>query len=328
MIQNKKNYKWLLFFYSVPSSPGSNRVKVWRRLIKAGAIHLKGAVYIFPNTVDNFELCQWLVSEVASLRGEAGFVRIERIESMNDNEIITMFNQHRENDYRSIEKDINEIERKIASIRKAGAVQNTKKVLEQLNKHSKRFEEIKKIDFFSSSTGLEIEKKINSLKSEIMDSIQPDVKNKDIIVMQKHIKDYQGKIWITRKRPFVDRMASAWLIRKFIDKKAVFRFIEEQDLENRDEDNIAYDIRGGDFTHIRDLCTFEVLMQSFNIKDRAVVKISEIVHELDIRDDKYKTPEARGIEEILLGIRKTSNNDIDALEKGMAVFEMLYASKI
>lgn len=328
MIQKKKDYEWLLFFYSVPSKPVSNRVKIWRRLIKAGAVQLKGAVYVFPYTPENFELCQWLVSEVASVSGDGGFVRAEKIEAMSNEEITAIFDQHRENDYRGIEKDIDDIERRAASIRKAGAMQNAKKLLEQLNKYSKRFEEIKKVDFFSSPMGIDIEGKIQRLKSELKDSAQTDAKDKDIIVTRRNIKDYQGRIWVTRKRPFVDRMASAWLIRKFIDKKAVFGFIEEKDMESMAEDKIAYDIRGGEFTHIGDLCTFEVLARSFNIKDRQIVKISELVHELDIKDDKYNTPEARGVEEILLGIRKTFKGDADILEKGMSVFEMLYASKI
>ena len=122
-------------------------------------------------------------------------------------------------------------------------------------------------------------------------------------------------------------MASAWLIKKFIDREAVFQFIDERERENVDKDSVTVDMRGGEITHIGDLCTFEVIVKSFSIKDKVIKKIAELVHELDMRDDKYSPSEAKGIEEILLGIRKTIPNDMDALEKGISVFEMLYASK-
>ena len=116
--------------------------------------------------------------------------------------------------------------------------------------------------------------------------------------------------------------------KKFIDKNAVFRFIDEKDIDSLGKGAIAFDIRGGEFTHIGEMCTFEVLVKSFNLKDKTLRKIAEIVHELDIKDGKYSNDEAKGIECLLSGIRKTAKTDAEALEKGMEVFEMLYASKL
>ena len=149
-----------------------------------------------------------------------------------------------------------------------------------------------------------------------------------VSISPARIEDYQDKTWVTRKKPFVDRFASAWLIKKFIDKNASFAFIDEKGLDSVGEDDISFDIRGGRFTHAGDLCTFEVLMKSFNLKDKTLRKILEIVHELDLKDDKFRTPEAKGIEDILSGIRKTAKDDYECLEKGMAIFEMLYVSRI
>ena len=146
-------------------------------------------------------------------------------------------------------------------------------------------------------------------------------------VVARRAQDYQGKIWATRKNPFVDRMASAWLIKRFIDPKASFLFIDERDVASLDNRSVAFDVRGAAFTHVGDLCTFEVLVKSFGIKDKAVKKIAEIAHDLDVKDDKYNKPEAAGVEEILAGIRKTAKNDADGLERGMVAFEMLYQSK-
>jgi hypothetical protein len=122
-------------------------------------------------------------------------------------------------------------------------------------------------------------------------------------------------------------MASAWLIKQFIDTNARFEFIDEHDLGKLDKKLVSFDVQGAEFTHAGDLCTLEVLVRAFNVKDKAVKKIAEVVHELDIKDDKYAYAETAGLEEILQGIRKTAMSDTEALEKGMAVFEMLYASK-
>jgi len=121
-------------------------------------------------------------------------------------------------------------------------------------------------------------------------------------------------------------MASAWLVRRFVDPDAKFRFIDEKDFGILSSGEISFDMQGGEFTHHGDLCTFEVLMRSFGIKDKAAKKIAEIVHDLDLKDDKYGNAAGSGIEEVLSGIRKTSKDDFDMLEKGMAVFEMFYAS--
>ncbi|HEX9137891.1 MAG TPA: chromate resistance protein ChrB domain-containing protein [Nitrospirota bacterium] len=146
-------------------------------------------------------------------------------------------------------------------------------------------------------------------------------------IMPRRTQDYQGKIWATRKNPFVDRMASAWLIKRFIDPKASFSFIDERDAASLDNPMVGFDVRGAAFTHVGELCTFEVLIKSFGIKDKVVKKIAEIVHDLDVKDDKYGKPEAAGVEDILAGIRKTAKNDADGLERGMDAFEMLYQSK-
>jgi hypothetical protein len=122
-------------------------------------------------------------------------------------------------------------------------------------------------------------------------------------------------------------MASAWLIQRFIDPNATFKFIEERELNTSGPDTTAFDLRNGEFTHLGDLCTFEVLVKAFGIRDKAVKQIAEIVHDLDVKDEKYNNAGTAGVEEILSGIRKACKDDGDALERGMAVFEMLYQSK-
>lgn len=329
MLQSKqaKKIDWLLFFYSVPSRPVNNRMKIWRRLAQAGALPFKGAAYILPYSEEHYEFYQWLVSETVGMGGEAAFVHVGKIETMNNEDIIALFNAQRERDYQGIGNTIRELERMIQSIKKGSSVHNNKKLLEQLDKLLKQFEAVRRIDFFSSKTGAVIKKHVEMLQAEVkgIDRVYTSIRASAIV--PKRVSDYQGKMWVTRKRPFVDRMASAWLIRKFIDPAASFEFINEKDIEHLNKDMIAFDIMGGEFTHTGDMCTFEVLARSFNIKDRQVKKIARIVHEIDVKDGKYKNPEARGIEEILTGIRRSVKDDKEALERGMGIFEMLYESK-
>jgi hypothetical protein len=319
---------WLLFFYTIPSRPVSGRMKVWRKLIKSGAVPLKGAVYILPFNDEHYEFFQWLVSEIAGMNGEAAFVKINRVDTMQDQEIIALFNRQRASDYKAAEKACEDIERGVGSIRKGGRQQAANALTGQFARLRKDFEEIQRIDFFSSNEGRVLSARVRQLEIEIRKHAGAETKQKKPpAVTLRSPDDYRGKIWITRKRPFVDRMASAWLIRKFIAKDATFDFRDDREMEDAGRNSVTFDVRGGEFTHSGDLCTFEVLVKSFGLRDKTVKKIAEIVHDLDLKDGKYKSPEAKGLEDILTGIRKTAKDDKDILDRGMAVFEMLYASR-
>lgn len=322
-----KTDKWLVFFYSVPSRPVSKRMKIWRRLIKAGALHFSGSVYILPFNDDNLEFFQWLTAEINVMGGEGSFIRVRNIETIKNSEIKALFNKQRDKEYKLVEKELDEIERRIQSIKKGTKNQDKKRLFVQFNKVNKEFEEINKIDFFDAESGKVIKEKILTIKAEINATMGFEIKKeKSVEIAHRNANEFKGRIWVTRKKPFVDRMASAWLIRNFIDKDALFDFKDENDLEGLDDRFITFDIQGGVFTHIGNMCTFEILLKTFNLQNKALKKIAEVVHELDIKDGKYIVPEAKGIEDILMGIRKTAKNDIEGLEKGISLFDMLYAS--
>ncbi len=325
MLKNKAR-EWLLIFYSVPSHPVSNRMMIWRKLAKAGAVQLKGAVYILPATEEHEELLQWIIGEVKSMGGDGAFVRTAEIRTMTDADIRRLFTTQADQEYHRLEKTLDVLERKIQSIRKGTKSEEGKRLAAEAAKLSKEFEEVGKRDYFSSPTGQIMRKRIQAQEAALRETGKK-APAEAAIVKGRRRQDYQGKNWATRKNPFVDRMASAWLIKRFIDPKASFVFIDERDVTSVDNTTLAFDMRSAEFTHVGDLCTFEVLVKSFGIKDKAVKKIAEIVHDLDVKDDKYGKPEASGIEEILTGIRKTAKSDTDGLERGMAAFEMLYQSK-
>jgi hypothetical protein len=282
--------------------------------------------YVLPYNEEHYELFQWLVSEVASMKGDAAFVRAEKIETMTDAELIALFDRQNEENYRAIEKRLEDIQRKISAVKNASGTLKDEKLPVLLSKCLKEFEESRKTDFFASTAGSALTKKINALRADISKLYGMATSEKEE-VMPKKVENYKGRIWATRKRPFIDRMASAWLIRRLIDEKASFRFMDEGETDGLEKGVVAFDVRGGEFTHVGDLCTFEVMMKSFGLKGKALKAMAEIIHELDVKDGRYDAPEAKGVEDILSGIRKTAKGDMEALEKGMGVFDMLYASK-
>lgn len=317
---------WFIFFYSVPSHPVSSRMKVWRKLVKAGAAQLKGGVYILPATEEHKEFLQWLIGEVKSMGGDGAFVRSKGIETMDDADIRNIFIGQSEKEYRGPDKTLAGLEQKVQSFRKGTKIQDRALLVDRLTKMLKEYDDIRKRDFFSSERGTSVRKRMQALESALKDLDKTGTVGIAAIAHKK-VDHYQNRHWITREHPFVDRMASAWLIKRFIDPQATFEFIEERQVSAAAPRAVTFDIRGGEFTHHGDLCTFEVLVKAFGIKDKTVRKIAEIVHDLDVKDDKYNNAGTTGVEEILSGIRKTGKDDTDMLERGMAVFEMLYQAK-
>ena len=318
---------WLVFFHSVPTKPVANRMKIWRKLVKAGALPFKGAVYVLPYSDEHLEFLQCLVPEVESMNGEAAFVRAANIGSMTDTELIALFDRHRDEGYRTIKKELDELEQKTGAIKKSSGGVEYLNLSEQLGRLSRSFEEVWKTDFFSSTAGNEIRKRIKTLESDVAGITSAGKNTKEAAVIPRRIEDYTGKVWVTRKKPYIDRMASAWLIRRFVDSAATFRFIDESEAPVPAGGSVYFDMQGSEFTHVGDLCTFEVMLKSFGLKGKGLKAVAEIVHELDVRDDRYRRPESIGVEDILSGIRKTVKDDAEALETGMGVFEMLYSSK-
>ncbi len=323
----QKQINWLLFFYTVPAKPAGNRTKVWRKLSKIGAVKLKSAVYLLPETEEHTEILTWLIAEISSLGGEGSFAKSQAIEPFSNKELIDLFNRQCERHYYQLGEKFELLEREIT-----GYPRNTgsKALTSKINKLEREFSILKKTDFFSSKKGIEIEKRLRQVKNEIDRLTTADKKQIPAADRRRSIplllkEKYQQKIWVTRKNPFVDRMACAWLIRSFIDRQAKFAFIEDNH-HLQGEEHVSFDITRGDFTHVNDLCTFEVMQIAFDLHDPGLIRLAKVVHAIDLREEKNASPEIEGVEMILAGIRKTAPDSNSALEKGMDVFTALYAS--
>lgn len=329
----KKNYelKWLLFFYSIPATPVNNRVKIWRKLQKTGAAQLKGGVYILPDKEEHHELLQWMLAELPGLNGEGVLVKTDSIEPLQQQEIVDLFNNQRQPEYNEIVTKIENLSGRIRNLRKGGRDKKNTSLFKQFEKIRADFHTVQQRDFFQSAFGNEVAEKIGNLRNRLEELSTVKTRPKGSILPSlpdgRKITSFSGLTWVTRKRPFVDRMASAWLIRRFIDNQATFAFRDENELSGHTSDQeVSYDVRNGDFTHIDDLCTFEVLTKSFELSDKGLDALSRIVHDIDMKDGKFAAPEAHVIEMIIKGIRDQALPDSHTLEQGMAIFEALYLS--
>jgi hypothetical protein len=199
----------------------------------------------------------------------------------------------------------------------------------QYEKIAAEFQAVQQRDFFQSDAGKNVAAQLGLLRKQLEEfsAVKKDHSGSNATPLPngRNITSFSGLTWLTRKRPFIDRMASAWLIRRFIDPKASFLFKDESELKVLSSElEVSYDVRNGDFTHIDDLCTFEVLTKSFGLDDKGLDALSRIVHDIDMKDGKFSSQEAHVVEMIIKGIRNRALPDSETLEQGMAIFEALY----
>ncbi len=299
--------KWLVFSYSLPTKGGSSsRVTLWRRLQNLGALDLTG-VYVLPENAETIEAFTWLSQEVEAAGGEAVVMQVEKFRSLTDKNIIEKFNKERNNDYQSLSEEITLYQKTSSQL---GAAESSK----TLSKFRRQFDDITRLDFFNSH--------LKGQVANMLKKLEQALKNPTPVAEIKlvKLKDYQNKIWVTRPKPYIDRLASIWLIQRFIDTKAVIRY---RDKAKADE--VSFDMTNATFGHMGHYCTFETLLIAFNLKDKALDKLATIVHELDLQTD-YTQSETSGIEAILKGWHKQNLSDKELETRGVQLFEGLYLS--
>ena len=299
---------WLLLLYSLSAKKSSVRVSLWRKLKKNGALALKTSAYVLPDETGHYEKFQWLAKQVRDSGGEATLIKVTEIEGLKGEEIVGQFQAQVAHEYDEL---IPELTRFVQANRK----QRAETFDAELEKLTLRFEEVRKIDFFKCPRAQDVQmliRRAESLrkpKGKALPELQP--------------RKFQGRTWLTRPRPEIDRVGSAWLIRRFIDPKAKFAFASSPE----DHPNaIPYDMFEVEFTHHGDHCTFETLLERFAIEDKHLTAIAEMIHDADLEDDKFHRPEAVGIDRVLKGWAKRGLSDTELLSKGFDLFDALYAS--
>jgi hypothetical protein len=310
--------RWLLLIQQIPRKLQYLRVKTWRRLNQLGAVPIKNAVYALPRTEERNEDLQWVIREIVAGGGEATVVEAAFIQGMTDADVEALFTRARDEDYAELTKEIRAFAKK-GSKGKASA-QKRKKLDGEVKRLRNRFEEIARIDFFSSSGQQATRGLLDELEARLR---QPAEKTSDAPEGARSIADYRGRTWVTRKGIFVDRIGSAWLIRRFIDPEAVFKFVAGKGYVP-EPGEIRFDMFEAEFTHVGDRCTFEVLMDRMGLADPGLTALAEIIHDIDIKDSKFARADAAGIERLLAAIARRASDDEERLARGSVVFDDLY----
>src|SRR6267378_1998441 len=303
-----ENSIWLLLLYGLPAKRNTARVTLWRKLKKYGAIQLKTSAYVLPDRPEHYERFQWLATEIKDSGGEAKLIRVAQIEGVADEEIVRMFNETRAAEY----KEVSQACQGLLGGRKKG---KQAELAAEFGRQQRRFREIKEVDYFRSpaadDTQMVLQRFEKILTPRGRAASQPRLA----------AKDFQGRTWLTRPRPGIDRAGSAWLVRRFIDPKAKFVFGTEP---SKYPKALPFDMADVEFSHHSDDCTFETLVKRFGIEDKAVLRIAEMVHDADLEDGKFQRTECIGINAVLSGWARTKMSDAELLAKGMECFEGLY----
>ena len=306
--------KWLLLIHQVPNSPPYLRVKIWRQLQKIGAVAVKNAVYVLPVSDQSLEDFHWIAREIMEAGGDATVCEATFVEGITHGELIALFKSPREADYAEL---LGETKQLAEDLRKAakGPEGWASGMIGRVSKFRERLHEIEAIDFFSASGRTQVA----SLLSEMESALRATPMRKKL----PHQDQYSGRTWVTRKGVHVDRIASAWLIRRFIDAEARFKFVSSKGFKP-EPDEIRFDMFDAEFTHEGESCTFEVLLERMNISDRALRPISEIVHDIDFKESRFDRAETPGVALVVAAICTAHKEDDQRIERGAALLNDLY----
>jgi len=302
--------RWLLLIHQIPPKPDYFRVKIWRRLQRFGAVAVKNSVYVLPKSESTLEDFQWVLREITQGGGDASLCEAGFVEGLTDAQIESLFRAARDADYATIAEEARELKKKVKSRRSGESAE----VEASANKLRNRLTEVAAIDFFDSLGRKTAEGLVSSLEKVT----QPLDQGGPMIA----VAEYRGRTWVTRKVIHVDRMASAWLIRRFIDERAKFKFVPARGYQPS-KGEIRFDMFDAEFTHEGDRCTAEVLMARLAPKASGLRPIVEIVHNIDLKDAKFERPETAGVEGLITGICTRSKDDVERLERGSVMFDDL-----
>ncbi len=293
-------------------------MKIWRRLQKLGAVPIKNSVYALPWSDQTREDFQWVLREIVEGGGDGTLCEARLIDGISDSQVESLFLTARTTDYKQIAEDARRFAKRLPARGKPSEERRPQLELD-LARLKRRLEEVGAIDFFGApgreaAAGLinEIESRVRGNKEHVSASTQPPLRRESL----------RSKTWVTRKGVHVDRMASAWLIRRFIDPQARFKFVSAKGY-NPHANEIRFDMFEAEFTHVGDRCTMEILIERTAIGDKAARMIAEIVHDIDLKDSKYKHPETAGIERLIAGIAMAHKDDEARLTRASAVFDDL-----
>lgn len=319
--ENPESPRWLLLIHQLPAKPAYARVKIWRRLKSLGAVTVKNSVYALPSNAETREDFAWLVREIVELGGEAFTCEAELVDGLDDSEVQALFDAARDEDYAEIAASARELAMRRDSLDTAEARAD---FAAQVTRLRRRLDEIVAIDFFGADGREPAKGLVSGLETGQQ---QEDAAVREVQSDTGALGVLRDRVWVTRKGVQVDRVASAWLIRRFIDGEARFKFVSGTGYAPKPGE-LRFDMFEGEFTHRGDRCTFEVLVDEARAQagavDPALTAIAEIIHDIDLKDGKYDREEAAGIRNLIAGIAAAHRDDEQRVARAAAVLDDLY----
>jgi len=304
-VTDKERVPWLLLVFSLPARSASQRVEIWRKLRSYGTLALPSSGYVLPNTAGNHERMEWLATAIRAYKGQASVVEVKKFDDLADERLKRLFLAARSRDYEALASDLKRLLAQSRTLRSA----------RRLNQLRRRLQEIVAIDFFSSASRGVVEE----LLARTDEPEQERGKSR-----ARRLRQYVNRSWITRLRPGIDRVSSAWLIRRFIDPKA--RFVFGDDPEEHPE-AVPFDMFvDTGFGHRGEDCTFETLCKEFGIREKGIKKVAQIIHDADLGDEKFGRCEGMGLDLTLKGWARQGVSDEELLRRGMELIEGIYYS--
>lgn len=311
---------WIVLIHQLPPKPPYLRVKVWRRLQGIGSVPIKNSVYVLPNTEAAREDFEWVLREIHAEGGDASLCEARLVDGLTDDEVRRSFLAAREQDYRDLGVEVRAFARETLPRRGAALSDEKRARLETgVARFRKRLADVGEIDFFGAP-GREA---VEGLLGDLEQRLAPAERSAATAQASRSVADVQGRVWVTRTGVHVDRMASAWLIRRFIDRDARFKFVPSRGYQPL-AGELRFDMFDAEFTHHGELCTFEVLLREFDVRDPALGAIAEIVHDIDLKEAKFGRAETAGIDHLIAGIAWSSAEDDERIARATAVFDGLH----
>jgi hypothetical protein len=311
--------RWLLLIHQIPPKPNYLRVKIWRRLQRLGAVAIKNSVYALPKNDQTREDFHWVLREISEGGGDGTLCEARLVDGVTDDQVEALFQSAREADYGQIAQGARRLAETLPAKGKLDEEPN-RQLDQDIARLKRRFDQIVAIDFFGASGREVVGGLLSGIEARLRGNKAGPLSSQNRTTPTENLR---GKTWVTRKGIHVDRMASAWLVRRFLDRDARFKFVSAKGYKPL-ADEIRFDMFEAEFTHEGDRCTMEVLIERVALQDPALAVIAEIVHDIDLKDAKFGRPDTTGIERLIAGIAMAHKQDEARLERGCALFDDLY----
>lgn len=309
---------WLLLIHQTPSKPDYLRVKVGRRLQQVGAVAVKSTVYALPNREHCRESLEWVLREVVGAGGEGLLCAVDLVGGLDSEGLRELFRQARARDYREIVDEARSASERWDVGESAQDSAERRSLAGVVGRLERRLAATQAIDFFAAPESSVAVTAVAQLRE------QGSVRRNVTAQATPTAIGAHGNVWVTRSGVEEDRIASAWLILRFIDPEATFRFVAPGSA--RQETELRFDMYDGEYTHEEDHCTFEVLLDRFALRDEALDALAQIVHDIDLKDEKFGRPETEGFARFVQGLILIEPVDTERIARGAAFLDALYAA--